>query len=255
MTQSADWFPGKVALVTGAGLGIGRGIAHRLAHEGVAVAVTGRSKERMEHIAGEVRAAGGQALAIGMDVTIPADCQRAVAATLDRFGRLDYLVNSAGTRVFGNVADLPVAQWDDVIAVQLTGTFLCCQAAIDSIVEARGRIVNLSSMFAYQGRPNGSPYAAAKAGVVALTKVLASELAPHVNVNALAPGFVETERFHVGKTAAEVERQRSDRAAEILLGRVGTPEDCAEATLFLLGPGSSWITGQVLHVNGGNYLP
>ncbi len=253
---AAGWFTGKVAIVTGASIGIGRAIAEALVDAGASVAVTGRSAERMEQAAERLRARGGAALGIGMDVTNPADARRTVDQTLARFGRLDFLVNSAGNRSFGRVEDTSLADWNAVLDVQLTGTFLCCQAAIDPLLESGGRIVNLASMYGPLARPEAASYAAAKMGVVALTKVLASELAPTVTVNALAPGTIETERRY-GPDVSEEERDRdrARRAAPIPLQRVGTPEDVVGSAMFLLGPGAAWITGQVIHINGGFFMP
>jgi 3-oxoacyl-[acyl-carrier protein] reductase len=178
-----------------------------------------------------------------------------VESTVDKFGKLDFLVNSAGVRSFGLLHETSLQDWDQVMDVQLTGTFLCCQAAIDPLLESSGRIVNLSSMFGYKGRPNGASYATAKSGVVGLTKVLASELAPTVTVNAIAPGAVETERLGPGLTEEEKAPLRAQRTVDIPLKRMGQPSDIAWAVMYLLGPGGGWVTGQVLHVNGGALMP
>jgi NAD(P)-dependent dehydrogenase (short-subunit alcohol dehydrogenase family) len=251
-----DWFRGKVAIVTGASLGIGRGVAEMLTDAGVSVVVTGRAQARMEVAAETLRARGGATVVgLGADVTDVDDARRMVDLTLQRFGRLDFLVNSAGTRSHSRVEDTTLQAWNEVVDVQLTGTFLSCQAAIEPLLQTRGRIVNMTSLFGYMGRTNGASYAAAKMGVVAFTKVLAQELAPHVTVNAVAPGPVETERFLPNASDGERERERLRRAAPLPLKRVGWPEDIAWATKYLLGPGGTWVTGQVLHVNGGAYMP
>jgi 3-oxoacyl-[acyl-carrier protein] reductase len=250
-----QWFQGKVAIVTGASLGIGYGVAEALVDVGTRVVVVGRSRERMDDTATRLAATGGAAIGIGASVAEPNDVQRMVKTTLDRFGRLDFLVNSAGTRSFSLVHETTLGDWNEVLDVQLTGTFLCCQAAIDPLLETSGRIVNLSSMFGFKGRPNGAAYATAKMGVVGLTKVLASELAPTVTVNAIAPGAVETERLGPGLSDEEKEPLRALRYKDIPLGHMGLPPDVAAAVLDLLGPGGSWVTGQVLHVNGGGLMP
>ena len=251
-----EWFQGKVALVTGARMGIGLGIAKMLVDAGVAVAVTGRDAASMEATADQLRAHGGRALGIGMDVTRPDDVRRTIDLTLREFSRLDFLVNSAGARAFGRLQDTSLAEWEEVLDVQLTGTFLCCQTGIDPLLESGGRIVNLGSIYGYLGRELGASYAASKAAVVALTKVLASELAPRVNVNAIAPGSIETERrYPPAMPQAEIDADRAKRAAPIPAGRVGTPEDVAWSAMFLLGPGAAWITGQVMHPNGGFAMP
>jgi 3-oxoacyl-[acyl-carrier protein] reductase len=251
-----EWFQGKVAVVTGARIGIGRGIAEMLLDAGVSVVVTGRDGAAMREAARRLTAQGGSVLGIGADVTDQADVQRTVGQTLDHFGRLDFLVNSAGTRQFSPLHETSLAEWDEVMEVQLTGTFLSCQAAIDPLLESGGRIVNMGSIYGYLGRDTGASYAASKTAVVALTKVLASELAPRVNVNAIAPGTIETERRYPPEMAeGEKAADRQRRAEPVPLRRVGTPEDVAWCTLFLLGPGASWMTGQVMHPNGGFVMP
>jgi len=252
-----EWFQGKVAIVTGARVGIGLGIAQMLVDAGVSVAVAGRDAAGMQKTALELKARGGaDALGIGMDVTKQDDAQRLVAGTHERFGRIDFLVNSAGARALGPLHTTTLAEWDEVMDVQLTGTFLCCQAAIDPLVETGGRIVNMGSIYGYLGRELGSSYAASKAAVVALTKVLASELAPRVTVNAIAPGTIETERRYPPEMPdAERDADRAKRASVVPLARVGSPSDVAWSTMFLLGPGASWITGQVMHPNGGFAMP
>jgi 3-oxoacyl-[acyl-carrier protein] reductase len=252
-----EWFQGKVAVVTGGRIGIGRGIAQMLLDAGVSVVITGRDAAAMTEAAEGFRTtSGGQALGVGMDVTNPDDAQRMVQQTIERFGRLDFLVNSAGARAFGKVQDMSLAEWDEVMDVQLTGTFLCCQAAIDPLLETGGRIINMGSIYGYLGRELGASYAASKAAVVAFTKVLASELAPRVNVNAIAPGTIETERRYPDEMPKEEKNaDRAKRAAPIPMARVGSPEDVAWSAMFLLGPGASWITGQVMHPNGGFAMP
>lgn len=249
------WFEGKVAIVTGASMGIGYGVAEALLDAGAVVAVVGRSDERMRGTAERLGSGSQRVLGIGADVASPDDARRMVRTVLERFGRLDFLVNSAGVRSLGLVHETTTESWNEVLDVQLTGTYLCCQAAIDPLIETGGRIVNMSSMFAYKGRKGGASYAAAKSGVVGLTKVLASELAPRVTVNAIAPGAIDTERLGAGLSDEEKARLRAERGAEVPLGRSGTPQDTAWATMFLLGPGASWVTGQVLHVNGGALMP
>jgi len=256
MTSAINqWFQGKVALISGASIGIGYGVAEALADAGTRVAVVGRSQERMHQTAARLSASGLTVVGIGADVTNKSDVTRMVQATLSQFGRLDFLVNSAGMRSFGLVHEMSPVDWNEVLDVQLTGTFLCCQAAIDPLLESAGRIVNMSSMFAYKGRPNGSAYAAAKSGVVGLTKVLASELAPTVTVNAIAPGAVETERLGPGLSDEEKEPLRALRTVDVPLKRMGQPADVAWAVMYLLGPGAGWVTGQVIHVNGGALMP
>jgi 3-oxoacyl-[acyl-carrier protein] reductase len=177
-----------------------------------------------------------------------------VDTALERLGRLDFLLNCAGNSHVGPVVEMSYAAWRSVLDVHLTGTFLCCRAAIDPLLASRGRIVSISSTYAYKGRPNGAHYSAAKAGIVGLTKVLAGELAPHVNVNALAPGPIDTSRWRGNLAEADYQARKARRIEDIPLGRMGEPEDVAEAALFLLSPASSWITGSVLHVTGGELM-
>jgi 3-oxoacyl-[acyl-carrier protein] reductase len=252
-----EWFQGKVALITGGRIGIGLGIAKMLVDAGSSVAVTGRDTASMEQTAEELAKRGGApALGIGMDVTNPDDVRRTVDGTLARFGRLDFLLNCAGTRAFSRVQDMPLDEWEDVMDVQLTGTFMCCQAATDPLLESGGRIVNMGSIYGYLGRETGAHYAASKAAVVALTKVLASELAPRVTVNAIAPGTIETERRYPPEMPeAERDADRARRAEPVPMKRVGNPEDVAWSAIYLLGPGATWITGQVMHPNGGFVMP
>jgi 3-oxoacyl-[acyl-carrier protein] reductase len=244
-------FQGKVAVVTGGGSGIGRGIAHGLAAAGASVVVADLIEERAHDVAGET---GGQSVGVQIDVSKTGDAQRLVQTALDRFGRLDFLINCAGNAHVSPVVDMPFEAWKSVLDVHLTGTFLCCQAAIDPIVASGGRIVSLSSSYGFKGRPNGAHYSAAKAGIVGLTKVLAAELAPTVNVNAIAPGPIDTPRWRAGLSDAQYAAKRAGRIQDIPLGRMGEPADIADAALFLLGPASRWITGQVLHVSGGEFM-
>jgi 3-oxoacyl-[acyl-carrier protein] reductase len=247
-----SWFPGKVAIVTGGGSGIGRGIAHSLAANGAQVVLADLLEQRAHEVAREL---GGQALGLAIDVANPTDTARLVRSTLDRFGRVDFLINCAGNAHVGPVLEMPFEAWKSVLNVHLTGTFLCCRAACDSIVASRGRIVNLSSSYGFKGRADGAHYSAAKAGIVALSKVLAAELAPNVNVNAIAPGPIDTPRWRAGLSDSEYAAKRARRIQDIPLERMGEPADIADAALFLLGPASRWITGQVVHINGGEFMP
>lgn len=245
-------FDGKVGIVTGGGSGIGRGIVMALAGAGASVAIADVSASHAEAVAAEV---GDNGLAVPTDVADERQAQRLVDTAVSRFGHLDFLVNCAGNADFAPVAELSFEAWQSVLNVHLTGMFLCCRAAIDHILAAKGRIVSISSNYGFKGRAGGSNYSAAKAGIVALTKVLALELAPDVNVNAIAPGPIDTPRWRRDREGApSLEQRRAERVKDIPLGRLGQPEDIAEATLFLLGPGSRWITGQTLHVNGGEFL-
>ncbi len=250
-----DWFGGKVAAITGGGSGIGRAVCLKLAEAGTAVVVADVAAESAESVAAEARALGAEALAVPTDVSRPDDADQLVRRALERFEGLDFLVNSAGNSHVGPVVEMAEEAWNAILAVHLTGTFLCCRAAIDPLLATGGRIVSLSSSYGFKGRPNGAHYSAAKAGVVGLTKVLAAELAPRVNVNAIAPGPIDTPRWRAGLSEADYAAKKSARVADIPLARMGQPGDVADSALFLLGPGSAWITGQVLHVHGGEFMP
>jgi 3-oxoacyl-[acyl-carrier protein] reductase len=258
------WLQSRVAVVTGGGSGIGRATVLRLTAGGARVVVADVLGQAARTVAHEVSAAAGAshaaavpgdaAEAVQVDVSRPEDAERLVQTTLDHFGQLDFLVNCAGNAHVGPVVDMPFDAWRSVLDVHLTGMFLCCRAAIDALVASRGRIVSVSSSYGFKGRPNGAHYSAAKAGMVGLTKVLAGELAPHVNVNALAPGPIDTPRWRAGLSDAEYSDKKTQRINDIPLGRMGEPDDIADAVLFLVGPGSRWITGQTLHVNGGEFM-
>lgn len=252
--KNEEWFAGKVGVITGGGSGIGRGIGLMLAEAGTTVVAADIAGEQAEGVAEEVRRVGADGMGVAVDVSKPEDAERLVRTALERFGRLDFLVNSAGNSHLSPVVDMPEEAWNAILAVHLTGTFLCCRAAIDALLESSGRIVSLSSNYGFKGRPNGSHYSAAKAGVIGLTKVLAAELAPRVNVNAIAPGPIDTPRWRGGLSDDEYAAKKARRVPDIPLGRMGRPEDIAAAALFLLGPGAAWITGQVLHVNGGEFM-
>lgn len=249
-----DWFNGKVAAITGVA-GIGRGIAHRLAAAGTAVVAADLVGETAEQVAAEVRARGAEGVALAMDVTSEADAERLVRTALERFGRLDYLVCCAGNSHVAPVVELSERDWNTLLRVHLTGTFLCCRAAFDALVASRGRVVNMASNYAYKGRVNGAHYSAAKAGIVGFTRVLATELAPRGTANCIAPGPIDTPRWRGDLSDEAYAAKVAQRTRDIPLGRMGRPEDIAEAVYYLFGPGGSWVTGQVLHVNGGEFYP
>ena len=245
---------GKVALITGAGQGIGRAFALGFAGAGAAVLVSDVIEENAERTAREVQAADGQALARRLDVSKRADVEAAVAAAVERFGRLDIVLNNAGIFPRAAALELDEETWDAVMAVNLKGTFLCSQAAARVMVDQGdgGRIVNLASRSAYQFSPRGTHYAASKAGIVAYTRNLAVELAPHkITVNAIAPGLTDTAQPRYGMTEEEI----AEAGEQVPLGRIAQPEDMVPTALFLCGPGGAYITGQIHHVNGGAYLP
>jgi 3-oxoacyl-[acyl-carrier protein] reductase len=241
----------RVALVTGASQGIGESIARALAEAGAKVVLAARNQEKLAAVLAGIEAAGGQALAVGMDVADPAQVKAAFQQAIERFGRLDILVNNAGITRDGLSMRMKIEDWDAVLRTNLTGAHLCAQQAIPSMLRQRwGRIINISSVVAQMGNPGQVNYVAAKAGMIGLTKSLALELASrHITVNAVAPGFIETEM-----TQALPEKAVEQLSSRIPLGRLGTPADVAGAVVFLSSEEASYITGHVLSVNGGMYM-
>ena len=245
-------FAGKVALASGGASGIGRAAAAAWIAAGARVGLFDQSAERLEETAG---ALGREALAtVAGDVSDEGDCERAVAETLARFGRLDILLNSAGTGAMGRVWDLEPLVWDRVLAVNLRGTFLLTRAASRWMVEQKrpGRIINIASTNATVPSAGHSPYCASKAGVVALTQVAALELAPHrVTVNAIAPGPVDT---NLTAPLFSMPGAREEFLRHVPLGRMGRAEDIAHAILFLSSEAAEWVTGQCFYVDGGQSM-
>lgn len=244
---------GKTAIVTGGGRGIGRAIALRYAQAGAAVAVAARTDEEIGTVAGELVKSGGRALAIHCDV-LRRDEVAAMAAKVEKeFGRVDILVNNAGGGCpIVPFFDLPEDVWDLHVARNLKSVFLCSQVVgRDMASHGGGIIINIASVMALGPHPLRAPYAAAKAGVIALTQTLSVELAPHnIRVNAIAPGFIEVARFWKQFPNYETTVRRA-RLAKVPLGRMGVPEDAADLALFLASDASSYINGQVIRLDGG----
>ncbi len=239
----------KVALVTGASRGIGAAIALRLAAEGAAVVVNyAGSREAAEGVVASIESAGGRAIAIQADISDSAACAALVEQSLAEYGSLDVLVNNAGITRDGLVVRMSDEDWDAVIKTNLTGAFSMTRAAGAVMMKARsGAIVNVSSVIGLVGNAGQANYAAAKAGLLGLTKSVARELAPRsVRVNAVAPGFIETDM-----TASLPEKVCEAARSTIAMRTFGTPEDVAAAVAFLTSDDARYITGQVLAVDGG----
>ncbi len=248
-------FKGKVAIVTGGGAGIGRGIVLALAREGADVAVMDINRDAAWKTAQEAEALGVPALAIEADVASAASVNEAVQKVLGRFGKIDILVNNAGISPKRQgmkvpVAEMDPAEWERVIAVNLSGAFLCSRAVLPGMMERKyGKIINMASVAGKTGGfAGGAHYASSKAGIIGLTKAIALESAKYgINVNAVMPSRIRTD---MGFSIPEAKLQ--ERLAQIPLGRLGTTDDVAEAVLFLADDHtSSWITGATLNVSGG----
>jgi len=242
----------RVAIVTGGASGIGLAITERLASEGNAVAIFDRDSAAAETAAAKVTAAGGNTIGVAVDVTDRAQIDAGVAETRERLGRPTILVNCAGLDGFDPFLSISADTWNRILAVNLTGTFDCCQAVVPDMVEAGwGRIVNISSSSAHSGQPLMTHYVAAKAGVIGFTKALALELGPKgITVNTIPPGFIDTPMLR----RAEEKGLLGDvdaNAARTPVRRIGRPEDIAAACAFLVRDEASYITGQVIGVNGG----
>jgi NAD(P)-dependent dehydrogenase (short-subunit alcohol dehydrogenase family) len=244
---------GKVALVTGAQQGIGKAIALAYGREGASVVINYLDNQAAaEESAAQIRALGQRAVTIAGDVAQATDVRRMIEAGA-ALGGVDIVVNNAGIFPRVEFLDMTEAQWDEVLTVNLKGTFLCTQAAAQQMVQRGqgGTVINLASGAAFRSSPRGVHYVSSKAGIVGLTRAAALELAPHrVRVNAIAPGITDTAQPRYGMSEAEL--QTAGR--QVPLGRMGTPEDVADLAVFLASEESRHITGQTIHVNGGQYL-
>ena len=239
---------GRVALVTGASQGIGRACALKLAQSGAAIALAARNQEKLDQLAGDIASAGGTVGVFPFDVADEEQIKSGMKAAIAQFGKIDILVNNAGITRDQLVMRMKRADWDAVLNTNLTSAYLCIQQAIGSMLKQRwGRIINITSIFGQMGQAGQANYAASKAGLIGLTMAMAREVASrNITCNAVAPGFIET-----AMTSGLSDDFKQNALKMIPLGRIGTPEDVASAVAFLASEEASYITGQVLSVNGG----
>jgi NAD(P)-dependent dehydrogenase (short-subunit alcohol dehydrogenase family) len=251
---------GQAAIVTGAGQGIGRAIALRLAADGMDVVIADLKHEQSAAVAAEIEALGRRAIALSVDVTSVADRERMLAATLAEFGRLDVLVNNAGVQRVAHPFDVDESHWDLVMGVNAKAVYFCCVLALKHMVEhGGGRIVNLASAAGKSAATIEHPiYNVSKAAVIAMTKTLAMAVARRgVRVNAICPGMVETpmqelnDREFARVAGKPIEQVRAERMARVPMGAIASPDEVAAVASFLAGPDSRYMTGQAINVSGG----
>ena len=242
---------GRVALVTGASQGIGHACALALAGQGAKLALAARNQQKLDELAQQIAATGGQAAVFAIDVADEEQIKSGVKAAIAQLGKIDILVNNAGITRDQLIMRMKRADWDAVLNTNLTSAYLCSQQVIGSMLKQRwGRIINISSVFGQTGQAGQTNYAASKAGLIGLTMAIAREVASrNITCNAVAPGFIET-----GMTSVLSDDFKQNALKMIPLGRVGAPEDVANAVCFLASEEASYITGHVLNVNGGMYM-
>jgi 3-oxoacyl-[acyl-carrier protein] reductase len=241
----------KVAVVTGASQGIGRDTALALAEAGAKVVVAARNEEKLAALVSDIAAGGGEAFAVKMDVADAEQVKAGFKQMVEKFGRVDILVNNAAVTRDGLAMRMKKEDWDAVLQTNLTGAHLCIQQVLPVMMKARaGRIINISSVVAQSGNAGQANYVAAKAGLIGLTKAIAIEIASRgITVNAVAPGFIETPM-----TDVLPDKVKEELKTRIPLGRMGSPKDVAAAIVFLASNEAGYVTGHVLNVNGGMHL-
>ncbi|MBT9536589.1 MAG: 3-oxoacyl-[acyl-carrier-protein] reductase [Thermodesulfovibrionales bacterium] len=244
-------FKGQVAVITGGARGIGKTIAEALARKGVNIVIADISSEQAQGTAAEIEKLGVKATGVGLDVSKAEEVNKVFGEISKDYGRIDILVNNAGVTRDGLIMRMKEEDWDAVININLKSVFLCSKEAVKVMAKQRyGRIINISSVVAFMGNPGQANYSASKAGMVGLTKTTAKEYASRgITANAVAPGFITT-----AMTEALPENVKEDMKRAIPLGRFGTTDDVANAVVFLASPEAGYITGQVIHVNGGMYM-
>ncbi|HEX5229415.1 MAG TPA: 3-oxoacyl-[acyl-carrier-protein] reductase [Bryobacteraceae bacterium] len=241
----------RIAFITGASRGIGRACALALAEAGARVALAARNVAQLEELAGEIRAKGGEAFAVAIDMSSETSIKEAFAKTAKEFGPVSVLVNNAGITKDGLALRMKREDWDTVLATNLTGSFIAIQQVLQHMMRERwGRIINISSVVGEMGNPGQANYVSSKAGLIGLTKAIAQEMGSrNITVNAIAPGFIETDM-----TAKLSQELRDNMVGHVALKRIGKAEDVAAAVRFLASEEAGYITGHVLDVNGGLYM-
>lgn len=242
----------RIAIITGAGQGIGRALALGLAREGAKLVIADINEEHAIAVKSEIEAAGGTALAIRTDVSDEDSVQGMVGASLREFGRLDILINNAGIFPVSSVEEMKEEEWDRVIGTNLLGAFLCSRAVAGKFLEqGSGRVISITSGRAFQGAKNAAHYASSKAGIIGFSKSLALELAPRqITVNVICPGITDTAQPRGHQTEEQIYAQ----AQKIPLGRIGQPEDLVGTAVFLASEAAAFITGQTIIINGGSIM-
>ena len=242
---------GDVAVVTGAGRGIGEGIAMSLSDAGAAVVCAARRADEVERVAAAIRAGGGRAIAVATDVTDDDAVEALAQAAVSEFGHLDIWVNNAGgSPVQAPLVDLDPNEWDATIRLNLTAVWVCTKVAAKHMRDG-GRVVNISSRAAVTTMPGSGHYAAAKAAVNSLTQTFAKELGPRVRVNCIMPGAVPTEIMMTALSLTDADLPHLEKRLRLPMGRLGTPDDIGSAVLYFVSPASSWVTGQIIAIDGG----
>ena len=244
-------FEGRIALVTGASRGIGEAIARRLAAEGATVLAAARTTSGLDRVVADISKAGGRARVLEIDVSEPSSIEKAMKSALEEHGQIDVLVNNAGIAEDNLILRMSRDAWDRVLTTNLTGAFLLIQAVVKGMIRRRyGRIVNVTSVVGLMGNAGQANYAAAKAGLVGLTRSVARELGSrNVTCNAVAPGFIST-----AMTDRMTDQSREGLSGQIPLQRLGSPDDVAGAVAFLASEDAAYVTGAVLNVSGGLYM-
>ncbi len=242
---------GKKAFITGAAQGIGKSIALAMAREGADVTVADVKMEQATAAAGELEAFGAKGIAVKLDISLADEVSSAFETHMKEFSGLDILVNNAGITKDALILRMKDSDWEDVLNINLKGTFLCCKEAVKIMTKQRyGKIISVSSVVAFTGNPGQANYSASKAGIVGLTRTIAKEYATRgIRANAVAPGFIQT-----AMTDEIPEKIREEMKRSIPLGHFGSPEDVSNAVIFLASDDSDYITGQVFHINGGMYM-